>query len=56
MTTENVLEELELGDENDNLDEPMMPRSDNEFSDCDDEDDDNNDNITGVPTTSQPLP
>ena len=28
------LEELELGNEN-NLDEPVMPRSDDEFSDCD---------------------
>ena len=59
MTTEDVLEELELGDENDDLDEPMMPGSDDEFSDCDldeneDDDDANNDDITGVPTTSQP--
>ena len=33
MTTEDVLEELELGDENDDMDEPMMPGSDDEFSD-----------------------
>ena len=60
-TTEDVLEELELGDENDDLDEPMIPGSDDEFSDCDldeneDDDDANNDDITGVPTTSQPQP
>ena len=58
MTTEDVLEELELGDENDDLDEPMMPGSDDEFSDCDldenEDNGDNNDDITGVPTTSQP--
>ena len=45
MTTEDVLAELELGDgdENDDLDEPMMPGIDDEFSDCDlDENDDDN--------------
>lgn len=50
MTTEDVLEELELGDENDDLDEPMMPGSDDEFSDCDlDGNEDDDDDITGVP-------
>ena len=32
-TTEDILEEFELGDENDDLDEPMMPGSKDEFSD-----------------------
>ena len=57
MTTEDVSEELELGDENDDLDESMMPGSDNKFGDCnlhEKGDDDNNDDITGVLTTSQP--
>ena len=35
MTTEDVLEELELEEEIDDLDKPMMPRSNDEFSDCD---------------------
>ena len=33
MTTEDVLDELELVDNQDDFDEPMMPGSDNEFSD-----------------------
>ena len=59
MTTDDVLAELELGDENDDLDEPMMPGSDDEFSDCDldeNDGDDNNDDSTWVPTSSQPQP
>ena len=54
MTTEDVLVELELGDENDDL---MMPGSDDEFSDCDldeNDGDDNNDNSARVPNSSQP--
>ena len=49
MTTEDVLADLELGDENDDLDEPMMSGSDDEFSDCDldeNDGDDNNDDST----------
>ena len=60
MTTEDVLAELELGDgdENDDLDEPVMPGSDDEFSDCDldENDDDNNDDSAWVPTSPQPQP
>ncbi len=45
LTAEAVLEELELELEHDlDVDEPMMPGSDDEFSDLDDiEDDDDND-------------
>ena len=41
LTAEDVLEELELGDDFDDLDEP---RSDDEFSDCDLDDNENDDN------------
>ena len=34
MTTEDVLNELELVDNQDDFDVPMMPGSDDEFSDC----------------------
>ena len=60
MTTEDVLEELELGDEIDDPDEPMIFRSDDEFSDCDldenEDNDDSNEDNTNVPTSSQPQP
>ena len=38
MISEDVLDELDLEDDHDDLDEPMMPGSDDEFSDCDLED------------------
>ena len=61
MTTEDILAELELGDgdENDDLDEPMMTGSDDEFSDCDldeNDGDDNNYDSAWVPTSPQPQP
>lgn len=40
MTAEDVLEELDFEDDHDNFDEPMMPGSDDEFSDCDLEEED----------------
>ena len=40
MTTEDVLEELDFEDDHDDFDEPMMPGSDDEFSDCDLEEED----------------
>ena len=52
LTAENVLEELELGDDFDDLDNPMMAGSDDEFSDCDldenenDKDEENTDMLT----------
>ena len=42
MTKEDVLEELELGDEN----EPMIARSDDEFSDANEGNDNNDDNVS----------
>lgn len=55
MTTEDVLDELELDDD---LDEPMMPGSDDEFSDCemediDDESDDEQPATPHSPTQPQ---
>ena len=56
MTTEAVLEELELEDDFD-MDEPMMPGSDDEFSDCDlDENEKDDEGDTDEPMSSQPLP
>ena len=48
MTAEDVLEEINFEDDHedfDDFDEPMMPGSDEEFSDCDldEEDDDDSD-------------
>ena len=48
MTTEDVLDELELADDQDDFDEPMMPGSDDEFSDCELEEEDLKDEITMV--------
>ena len=41
MTAEDVVDRLDLDDD---FDEPMIPGSDDEFSDCDLEDEDENDN------------
>ena len=44
LTAEDVLEEFELGDNFDDLDEPMMAGSDDELSDCDLDENENDDN------------
>ena len=41
MTAEDVVDELDLQDDYDDFDEPMMPGSDDEFSDCDLDEEDN---------------
>ena len=60
MTTEDVLDELELLDDldHDDFDEPMMPGSDDEFSDCDleDEEDDVSDGEQTTPTSPTQQP
>ena len=67
MTTEDVLDELQLVDDHDDFDEPMMPGSDDEFSDCELEDEDEdlevhedledeNDNDSGDEQTTPPSP
>ena len=60
VTTEDVLEELQLGDDCDDIDKPVMAGSDDEFSDChldeienDDNDDEDN---TDAPTSPQTQP
>ena len=56
LTAEDVLEELERGDDFDELDEPMMAGSDDEFNDCDldENENDDNDNNTNLLTSIQP--
>lgn len=60
MTTDVVFDGLELGDDCDDLDEPMMPGSEDEFSDCDLDEDENDDkydsdeDVNDEPTSSQP--
>ena len=49
MTTEAVLEKLELEDDFDDMDEPIMPGTDDEFSDCDLDENEK-------PMSFQPLP
>ena len=55
MTAEDVMDRLDLDDDYDDFDEPMMPGSEDEFSDCDledeDEDEDENDVSVGEQTT-----
>ena len=53
MTAKNVVDRLDLDDD---LDEPMMPGSD-EFSDCNLEDEDENDNVSDdeLNTSSSPT-
>ena len=59
MTTEDVLDELELVDNQDDFDEPMMPGSDDEFSDCEfdenleDRNDDSGDEQNTPPSPTQ---
>ena len=53
MTTEDVLDELQLVEDNNNFDEPMMPGSDDEFEDVyleDLEDDDEDDCYFPLPS------
>ena len=56
LTAEDVLEELELGDDYDDLDEPKMAGNDDEFSDCDldENENDDNDDSTNLLTSIQP--
>ena len=53
LTTEGVLEELDLEDDYDD-DEPMMPGSDDEFSDLEDVEDDDDNNDCDFPPPSSP--
>ena len=48
VTTEDVLDELELANDQDDVDKPMMLGSDDEFSDCELEEEDLEDEITMV--------
>ena len=56
LTAEDVVDRLDLDDDYDDFDEPMMPGSEDEFSDCnledEDEDEDENDVSVGEQTTS----
>ena len=52
MTTEDALDELQLVEDNNNFDEPMIPGSNDEFSDCELEDEDLHDTVV----TTQLLP
>ena len=51
MTAEDVVDRLDLDDDYDDFDEPMMPGSEDEFSDCDLEDEDENNVSVGKQTT-----
>ena len=53
MTTEDVLDELEVADDQDDYDESMMPGSDDEFGDCELEEEDLEDE--GNDGDEQPL-
>lgn len=56
MTADDVLDELDLEDNYDNFDEPVMPDSDDEFTDDNLEDDDNvsdDEQVTLLPQCSQ---
>ena len=46
MTTEEVVDELQLSDDDFDVDEPMMPGSDDEFSDLEDIENDSDDDDT----------
>ena len=46
MKAEDVVDRLDLDDDFNDFDEPMMPGSDDEFSDCDLEDEDENGNVS----------
>ena len=56
MTTEDVLDELELADDQDDFDEPMMLGSDDEFSDCELEEDLEDEDNTGDELPIPPSP
>ena len=49
MATEDVLNELQLVEDNNNFEEPMMPGSNDEFSDCELEDEDLHDTTQLLP-------
>lgn len=55
MTAEDVMDELDLEDDYEDFDEPMMPGSDDEFSDCDLEDEDDED-FSDDEQTTPPSP
>ena len=52
MTAEDVVDRLDLDD----FDEPMMPGSNDEFSDCDLEDEDENDYVSDDELNTPPSP
>ena len=56
LIAEDILEELELRDDFDNLDEPMMAGSDDDFSDCDldENENDNDEENADMLTSSSP--
>ena len=56
MTTEDVLDELELVDNQDDFDEPMMPGSDDEFSDCEFDENLEDGNDSGDEQNTPPSP
>ena len=56
LTTEDVLEELDVCNDDFDADEPMMPGSDDEFSDLEDvEDNSDDDNDVSTPPNTPPL-
>ena len=56
ITAEDVLDELDLEDDYDDLDEPMMPGSDDEFSDCNLEDEEDDKDVSNGEETTPPSP
>ena len=56
MTTEDVLDELELVDNQADFDEPMMPGSDDEFSDCELDENLEDENNSGDEQSTIPSP
>lgn len=56
LTTEDVLEELDVCNDDFDADEPMMPGSDDEFSDLEDVEDNSDDhNDVSTPPNTPPL-
>jgi hypothetical protein len=56
ITADDVLDELELAEDNDDFDEPMMSGSDDEFSDCELEDEDLEDDDSDGISDNQSTP
>ena len=55
LTAEDVLDELDLEDDYDDFDKPMIPGSDDEFDDCDLVDEDENDSDGEQTTPPSPT-